>query len=56
MVKPHICTANFKNYKFLVSMLVFNLIFSLYVDVAPIRQLHMCVIKIVTFKRGHLMW
>ena len=27
-----------------------------HIGVAPIRQLRMCVIKIVIFKRGHLMW
>ena len=26
------------------------------IGLAPIRQLRMCVIKIVTFKGGHLMW
>ena len=26
------------------------------IGVAPITQLRMCVIKIVTFKRGHLIW
>ena len=28
----------------------------LYIVLAPITQLRMCVIKIVTFKGGHLMW
>ena len=28
----------------------------LYVGVAPIMQLRKCVMKIVTFKRGHLMF
>ena len=28
----------------------------IYIGVAPITQLSMCVIKIVTFKAGHLMW
>ena len=27
-----------------------------FIDVAPITQLRTCVIKIVTFKGGHLMW
>ena len=26
------------------------------IGVAPITQLHTCIIKIVTFKGGHLMW
>ena len=30
--------------------------FYLNIGVAPITQLRMCVIKIVTFKEGHLMW
>ena len=28
----------------------------LHIGVAPITQLRTCVIKIVTFKGGHLMW
>ena len=27
-----------------------------FIGVAPITQLRMCVIKIVTLKGGHLMW